>query len=470
MNLLAALDDKNLFKPRIKRPETWAAWRAFIAALYGLPMDDAAEAIYRRHTARDGALPSVASKEAWLIMGRRAGKSQVLALIAAHLATFHDYRPYLSPGERATIAILASDRKQARSIFRYLRALLTDVPILRPLVERETADSFDLINRVTIEVGVASYKSTRGYTYAAVLCDEIAFWASDGAAEPDFAVLDAIRPGMSTIPTSMLLCASSPYARRGALYEAHKRWWGRDDAPLVWCADTATMNPTVSRSIIEGAFERDPLSAASEYGRDGFVLFRSDVAAFLERDAIEACIAPGVRERPPVPGVAYYGFTDPSGGSKDATTLAIAHEEDERVILDAVRIVKPPFSPAETTKAFAGTLHDYRCSTVTGDRYGGEFPRELFREFGITYRVADKNRSELYREMLGPLNSGQLALLDNPQLVNELAALERRVARSGRETVDHPPHASAHDDLANSVAGALYEARARRSTYTLAGW
>jgi hypothetical protein len=470
MNLLAALDDKNLFKPWIKRPETWAAWRAFIAALYGLPMDDAAEAIYRRHTARAGALPTVASKEAWLICGRRAGKSQVLAMIACHLGAFNDYRPYLSPGERATIAILAADRKQARTIFRYCRALLTEVPMLSRLVERETADSFDLANRVTIEVGVNSYKSTRGYTYAAVLCDEIAFWAGDGAAESDEAVLDAVRPGMSTIPTAMLLCASNPYARKGALYEAHKRWYGRDGAPLIWMADTASMNPTVRASVIANAYERDPISAASEYGRDGVISFRSDVSAFIERSAIEACVAPGVRERPPISSLSYHAFTDPSGGSKDAWTLAVAHQEDGRVVLDCLREVIPPFSPADTVKGLAETIKAYGCSTVTGDRYGGEFPRELFRDEGVTYVVADKVRSDLYRELLGPLNSGQVELLDNDRLVGQLAALERRVARSGRETIDHAPSANAHDDLCNSAAGALFEARARRSTYTLAGW
>jgi hypothetical protein len=42
-------------------------------------------------------------------------------------------------------------------------------------------------------------------------------------------------------------------------------------------------------------------------------------------------------------------FVDPSGGSEDAMTLAIAHKTttpDERVIADAVREVRPPFSPS----------------------------------------------------------------------------------------------------------------------------
>ena len=36
----------------------------------------------------------------------------MLALVAVFLAAFFDYRPYLSPGERGTILVIAADRKQ----------------------------------------------------------------------------------------------------------------------------------------------------------------------------------------------------------------------------------------------------------------------------------------------------------------------------------------------------------------------
>ena len=37
MNILQAIDDPNLFKPWFKN-ESWAGWRAWLAALFGLPM------------------------------------------------------------------------------------------------------------------------------------------------------------------------------------------------------------------------------------------------------------------------------------------------------------------------------------------------------------------------------------------------------------------------------------------------
>ena len=44
-------------------------------------------------------------------------------------------------------------------------------------------------------------------------------------------------------------------------------------------------------------------------------------------------------------------------------------------------------------------------------------------------------------------------LLDHPRLVSQLCGLERRTARSGKDSIDHAP--GGHDDVANAAAGAL---------------
>ena len=56
---------------------------------------------------------------------------------------FKDYAAYLAPGERATIMVIAADRRQARVIMRYVKALL-EIPALAELLEGETAESVDL--------------------------------------------------------------------------------------------------------------------------------------------------------------------------------------------------------------------------------------------------------------------------------------------------------------------------------------
>ncbi|HEX2941524.1 MAG TPA: hypothetical protein VHO91_10785, partial [Rhodopila sp.] len=217
-DIISALDHEAIFADHFRGgAASWGAWRAFLRALFALPMDEAALALYRHHTGRQEP-PAAPFTEAALICGRRGGKSRVLALIAVYLACFRDYAPYLAPGEIATIPIVAADRRQARTIFRYVLGLLNNVPALAAMKGDETNESVEVNGNVVIEIHTASYRGVRGYTLAAVLIDEVAFLRSeDTSANPDMEILAAVRPGLSSIPGAMLLIASSPYAKRGAL-------------------------------------------------------------------------------------------------------------------------------------------------------------------------------------------------------------------------------------------------------------
>ena len=117
--ILDAIDDRNLFAPWFRDRATWASWFAFLRALFGLPLTSSELPLYRECTGRTEP-PTAPATEGWLICGRRAGKSFMLALVAVYLPAFHQYRQYLAPGERGVILVIASDRKQARVIFRYV--------------------------------------------------------------------------------------------------------------------------------------------------------------------------------------------------------------------------------------------------------------------------------------------------------------------------------------------------------------
>jgi hypothetical protein len=447
--ILDAIDDGNLFGAWFRGAGSWDRWLVFLAALFGLPMTDEQAETFRYHTGR-AAPPATQSREAWLVVGRRGGKSFVMAAVAVFLACFRQYRRYLQPGEMATIFIIAADRDQARTITNYIGGMLEHIPILRGHLMSQRDGVFELTGSVLIEVGTASYRSVRGRTFAAIICDEVAFWRTDeSSANPDSEILAALRPGLTTIPGSMLICASSPYARRGALWDAYSRFWGRDEAPLVWRGTSLEMNPSLDPAIVAAEMERDPARARAEYE----AVFRVDAEMLLSREAVTACVSPGRRELPPSRAFRYYAFTDPSGGSADSMTLAIAHNVGGQAVLDAVREVRPPFSPQVVVSEFAALLRSYGLSEVTGDRYAGEWVRDTFRAFGIRYRVSELTKSELYLSLVPAVNSGVVDLLDLPRLTDQLIALERRVTRGGRDIVDHAPHS--HDDVANAVAGAL---------------
>ena len=453
MNILHAISDPQVFGQAFRDRHTWGAWRTFLAALFGLPMNAEQRRIYTECTQRTDR-PTEPAKEAWLVCGRRAGKSFTLALVAVFLACFRDWSPYLGIGERGTVTIIAADRKQARTIMRYVRGLLRMVPMLAQTIEAERVESIDLDNRITLEVHTASFRIVRGYTVVAALLDELAFWQGEDSTNPDYEIINALKPAMATVPGAILLCASSPYARRGALWEAYNRYFGHSGTTLVWNAPTRTMNPTVPQSFIDGELEKDPASGAAEY----LAQFRTDIEAYVSREAVEAVVDWSTHERGPGRH-RYVAFVDPSGGSADSFTLAIAHKEGELGVLDCLREVRPPFSPEGVVTEFSDLCKNYGITSVKGDRYAGEWPREQFRKHGIKYELSDDSKGLLYLNFLPAINSGKVLLLGNKRLVSQLVGLERSTARGGRESIDHAR--GGHDDVANAAAGALLQAIAR---------
>lgn len=449
ITILEAMEDPQLFG-RLFTGESWKAWRCCLASIFGLDLSEGMLSLFQLHTGRQTP-QTAATREAWLVVGRRGGKSRIAALVAVFLACLRVYRNVLVPGEPGTLMVIACDRRQARIVFKYIEGLLVRIPMLAQLVVERTKDTITLKNGVIIEVHTASFRAVRGYTIIGAICDEIAFWPSEDAAEPDTEILNGLRPGMATVPGSLLLCISSPHARRGALWEAYRKHYGRDGDPVfVWQAGTQNMNPRIDERIIADAYAADEVAAASEYAAE----FRRDVECFLSQESINACVVPGRLELSPLAGMSYFGFVDPSGGSTDSMVLAISHRsEAERVVLDLVIERRPPFSPERVVKEFTDILRRYTICKVRGDRYGDEWTRERFDVHGITYEVSDQCKSDLYREFLPLINSGRVELLDNQRLLTQLARLERKVARGGRESIDHAP--KGHDDVANAVAGAL---------------
>jgi hypothetical protein len=351
------------------------------------------------------------------------------------------------------IAVLAADRRQARIILRYIKAFFGK-PTLAVKVEKMTDESIELKNGITIEVQTASFRTTRGWTFVAVIAEEIAFWRSDESANPDKEIIRALRPGLSTVSNSLLLCISSPYARRGMLWETYNKHFGKDSDTLVWQGTSQEMHPD-SKDLdrdVERLLEEDPASTRAEY----FAEFRTDVETFVSLEAVQACTIAGRLELLPERGQDYYAFVDPSGGSSDAMTLGIAHRKVEgdrvRAILDCLREVKPPFSPDVVVEEFAKLVRKYGLSKVVGDRYAGAWCSDAFKQAGIQYTASDLSKSEIYSELLPLLNSKRIELLHNPRCLSQLTNLERRTG-SGRDVIDHAQ--GGHDDLINCAAGAL---------------
>ena len=453
-SILDAMTDPALFGGMFGG-DSFAAWRALLGQFYGLELDntgvDLAEAVTQRQTA-----PYSGFRELWVAIGRRGGKSHVAALVAAFEAAFRDHRDKLAPGEFATVFLIAADRAQARTLLRYVRGIFEN-PMLKALIARETTAGLELINRSAIEVATASHRAVRGYTVAAVICDEIAFWHADGAS-PDAEIIAALRPSLATLD-GRLIAISSPYARRGILWDTYRRHFAEDsDRVLVAQAASRFMNPTLPQRVVDDAMAEDAPRASAEY----LAQFRSDIASLLDPDLVQQAMRSKPVEIPPVSNCRYFAFCDPAGGGQDEFTLAIGHLDRDTVVVDVMRGLRG--SPAKIVAEYSNVLRTYNLHRVTGDRYAGRWPRDEFLRWGIRYEVSDLDRNGLYLELLAAMNSGRIELPPDQKLGRQLGALERRTGRSGRDMIDHPP--GGHDDLANAVAGLVTVAQAPRMTVT----
>ncbi len=454
VTLRRALADPHYFGGQLDA-ESWSAWRVLLLAIMGEPLTAEELTVFEKLTQRPGA-PSEPVREFVGVIGRRGGKTRALAVLAAYIACCVDHRRILAPGERGQLPVLAQTVGQAANAFRFISGAIEASPALRGLIVWKTSDTLTLSTGIDVSVRPASFRSVRGGTSVAVLCDETAFWRSDEAANPDVEIIRALKPTL-LLTKGPLIVISSPYSRRGYLWGMYQRHYGADGNPSILVAQAAsqTMNPSVDMDWIARQFEDDPIGADAEYNAQ----FRTDVEAFIDRDIVESCVERDCFEIPPC-GKSYYGFVDASGGSGgDSMTLAISHKEGDIAVLDCIRERRPPFSPAAVCAEFSVTFKSYGLTRVTSDRWGTGFVKEGFSTHGVECLQSAKPKSDLYLELLPGLMSGKVRLLDNSRLISQVVNLERRTARGGRDSIDHPPRL--HDDLANSAAGALVLAVAR---------
>ena len=202
--------------------------------------------------------------------------------------------------------------------------------------------------------------------------------------------------------------------------------------------------------------------------------------AFLDQAVVTSAIIKGRYVLAPEIGRKYFAFVDMSGGSADDATLAIAHEQDGRAVLDLLikQDGSPPFNPRSAVKKFAGVLKQYGIASVTGDAYAGQTFREDFWSYKIDYLVcrgrgdskmretegndhAAVHKTDLYEALEPALNAGEVELLDISKMQEQLLRLLIRGA-----SIDHEP--GGHDDFANAAAGAIWMARGGGDP--VAGW
>jgi hypothetical protein len=448
VSLREALEDPALLGDAIPRP-SWLAWRVLLLAMLGEPLTEEEMGVYRKFTQREVA-PSKRVSEFYGIIGRRGGKSRAIAVLICYLSCLIDHRPKLASGEIGISLCISPSQEQSAIILGYCAGILENSPILRQLVKRSTSENIELSNRITISVRSASYRRLRGQTCVCCVADESAFFFNEDSSNPDHEILGAVRPSLATTG-GLLAVISSPYSRRGVLWDGFRKHFGPDGNPniLVAKGTSQELNPEITQEFLDAEYEKDPTGFAAEYLAE----FRSDIEGFITSEAIAACTDTDVRERPFNRMHRYSAFADPSGGANDSFAFSISHKEGATCVLDVIREFRAPFSPESVVEQICALLREYMIYCVYGDRYAGEWCVEAFRKRGVIYEPSEYTKSQIYQDCLPLINSRTAALLDDATLRRQLTQLERRTTRGGKDSIDHPPRG--RDDVANAACGAL---------------
>ena len=431
--------------PQYHDVKPWWNWTVWSKARDGVPLTPEEVASFTTHSGRGTYAPPTGGwAQAVVVTGRQSGKTATAGVLGAIAAVTQ-----AQSGEY--VILLAQDQRAAlRTLLRAACEPFDKIPLFAAHVRARRADSLELDNGVTLAAYPCRPQSVRGLRAALVVLDELAFYRTSENVPVDREMLTAVKPCLATTGGKLIIL-SSPYAQTGVLYEMHRRAWGTDNPyTLVWQASAPEMNPTLPADYLARMAQDDPEAYRSEVLGE----FRQGLSALLDPDAIAACVAEGVRERPFNPAVVCRAAGDAASGTgKDAFTVGIAGKVGDKALLFVLRAWKPPFNPSGVIAEIAGLLKAYGLREIVMDRYAGGFPVEQFASHGITVKPSERDRSAIYLDMVPLVNSGRVVLLDQPDLLRELRGLERRRGVSGRDKVDH--RVGSHDDRANSAALAL---------------
>jgi hypothetical protein len=228
LTILDLINELSWFRGTKEAPAApWDAWRVFLKAVYGLPMDDLEVEIYRRHTGRREP-PTSKVAEVWAGVGRRGRKSATMALMGVWEGGYVDRSEGLSLNERGRIPVIAKDKDDAKQIRGYVLSILDCKPASWLKHGEPTAEEIQLSTGIDLKIRACSLTAGRVKASPAALLDEVAFWeSSDETTIPASAVLAGIRPSMSTFKDPLIVGMSSVYDKRGLTGTGFSSGWQR---------------------------------------------------------------------------------------------------------------------------------------------------------------------------------------------------------------------------------------------------
>ncbi len=423
--------------------------------------------------------PAIAWRTIVLQCGRSGGKTEICSGIALYLMLTVDVSK-CGPGDVPRAFVVSVDLDTARlSVQRAVARIQDSTELGELLVGAPGADSFDLRRPhdgrvVRFEVRSASRggRSLRGRSIICLICDEAAFFTSEGFVVNDREIVKAVRPRL--LRGGLILLASTPWSDEGLFAELCEKNGKNATSAIVAHAPTLVLrdnDPELAELI---ALERaeDPETAEREYdavfnlgGSSAF--FDAPSLAAAVRDFIDPVDYPNraagadiglVRDSS---AMVVTGRTAPesTGNHNDAIRAHEARILPFEIAVLSITELRPtkvqPLKLSLVIGTFAETMKAHGVNEVLADGHNRESAREYADLHQIKIAAAPEGNAgkfETYVLTRKLFREGRLVVPRHARLMAQLRAVRSKPLPGGGYQLISPRSAGGgHGDLVSAL-------------------
>ena len=454
-------------------------------------------------------IPAGGFREGVIFAGRRGGKSQFVAAVAAYelyrLLSLHDPQKYYDlKTSDIDFTFLAQDDKGATRLYTAMRGAINETPFFTPYIRINTGtnmafvseadrDRRDIIPTIKVVSLPCTTGAVRGPSSRFLALDEFAHFASKKGATSE-EVYGAATPATSNFVNplgkneDMILCISSPWKKIGKMYDLWRAAMDEGVASGKFALNicTSIMNPRITESKLHSEYKDNPMTFRAEYGGQ----FLDSAESYVRQAAFNPCVD---MDRPNAIGFQqqnlgrefFWGLD--LGMKNDATALAIGHFEFRRgsgieLVYDYIdrmmvgeKFVGPGIAANPIGDERGEKYIDYAelplpdilkwllflhrimpCAVGVTDQHGGSQLCQLLQMQGILkmdlLHITPRINSQMFFALKGYIDNKGCRFPNEPKFASEIKQVEAEMLNKYTLSVAAPLEKGAHDDMVDAVA------------------
>lgn len=430
---------------------TYPAQRIVAGVCYdGEPVPDTD--LGRRLFGFAGAVDAVARSVIVAVCGRRGGKTYTLISLRLLWGMLVRDLSSVAPGQQAVALVVSLNPKLRQESINYALGAARSKPELAAMLmlpkgtKGDDAPSEFRIRRpdghiVAFEGGVATAGGygARGRSITDLALDEIAFFRDRSAKVNDKDIFDA--GTKAVLPGGQTILGSSPWARRGLLWELFNENFGKPSTALALRAPTVVLNPMMAAKA-EQERKRDPDAAKNELDAE---FLDSGTNVFFDDELIESMIDDSLNDgRMPQPGELVRAAGD-LGFRSDSAAMTIGHMTGPLIVAGEILELRPepdkPLVPSETVATFRRRMDAHGARYYTQDGYYFEAALEHMTDIQCMQDTHAPHENYVrarmvMRERVG--GKSRVRIPRNERLIRQLREVEARPLPGGSMQIIKP--------------------------------